>query len=76
MSRSKAQAVVQGIPTQPRPRDAQGLELDQWGLPLCGPARQAALRSLGKPDPELEPDAWTQQADAAEISNLTENGNG
>ncbi|GAN14151.1 hypothetical protein I6G65_15925 [Sphingomonas paucimobilis] len=46
---------AQADATQPRPVDATGRTLDQWGLPLSGPARLAALD--GKPDPALDADA-------------------
>lgn len=51
------------LPTQPRRTDAQGRELDQWGLPLNGPARQRALDAAGKPDPNFEPEAWANASD-------------
>ena len=51
-----ANAVSTG--TKSRPRDAQGRELDEYGLPLIGPARQRALAELGKPDPNTDPKAW------------------
>lgn len=54
MSRSK---VTQEQPTQPRATDAQGRELDEHGLPLCGPARDLALEALGIADPNDEPEA-------------------
>lgn len=44
--------------TAPRPVDAQGRELDQWGLPLSGPARARALAEIGKPDPNEDRSAW------------------
>lgn len=40
---------TQGEPTAPRPVDQNGRTLDEYGLPLNGPARLAALD--GKPDP-------------------------
>ncbi|MGW8138974.1 hypothetical protein [Sphingomonas zeae] len=43
---------IQDDATKPRPVDETGRTLDQWGLPLSGPARLAALK--GKPDPALE----------------------
>ncbi len=43
---------TQADPTQPRPVDATGRTLDQWGLPVSGPARLKALG--GKPDPALD----------------------
>ncbi|KQO58845.1 hypothetical protein [Sphingomonas sp. Leaf257] len=49
---------TQADPTQPRPVDATGRTLDQWDLPVSGPARLKALG--GKPDPalaEAAPDA-------------------
>lgn len=47
-----APKTTQADPTQPRPVNDTGRTLDQWGLPLSGPARLAALG--GKPDPALE----------------------
>jgi hypothetical protein len=64
MSRKKADPgaveVTQEEPTRPRPVDANGRQLDRFGLPLSGPARAAAL--AGKPDPALAED---EPADAA-----------
>lgn len=48
---SKPPKVTQDKPTQPRPTDQTGRQLDRFGLPLSGPARIAAL--AGKPDPAL-----------------------
>ena len=48
-AKAKAPAVIQEAPTKPVPRDAQGYALDEYGLPLSGPARLRALD--GKPDP-------------------------
>lgn len=46
-----APKTTQADATQPRPVDDTGRTLDQWGLPLSGPARLAALQ--GNPDPAL-----------------------
>ena len=47
--------------TAPVPRCAKtGRSLDQWGLPLNGPARVAALQELGLPDPHENPGAWDE----------------
>lgn len=54
----------QGDPTQPVARNAAGLEIDQWGLPVSGPARIAALVAIKKPDPNDEPDAWAAHGEA------------
>ena len=62
MSKAKPE---DSLPTQPRRTDAQGRELDQWGLPLNGPARQRALDAAGKPDPDFEPEAWASDEGAA-----------
>lgn len=62
---------TQEKPTQPRPVDAAGRELDEHGLPLCGPARDRALEALGRPDPHVEPDAWPATNSA---NTETENG--
>lgn len=64
---------LQETSTAPRPVDAQGRELDQWGLPNNGPARVQMLAELGKPDPNLMPDAWTQEF-APAVTTETENG--
>jgi len=60
-------------PTQPRPRDSAGRDLDEYGLPLPGPARAKALAALGKPDPHIEPDAWRTPANAT--ATLPDQGN-
>lgn len=62
MSRAPKPAPVNddpALPTQPRPRDAQGFELAEDGLPLSGPARAAAIAAgnaaqaaTPTPDPE------------------------
>lgn len=58
-SKAAAPAVVETEPTAPAPRCAKtGRPLDQWGLPLNGPARVAALAELGMPDPNEDPGAW------------------
>lgn len=49
---------TQAQPTKPRPTDRKGRELDGFGLPLSGPARLRRLEELGKPDPNVEPQAW------------------
>lgn len=91
MSRNKlrsAPKAVQALPTQPRPVDAQGYVLDEWGLPLNGPARLRWLEKLRRPDPRDEPEAWsiadsagTPPADDADVIPasdipVTENDNG
>lgn len=63
-------------PTAPRKVDAQGRELDQWGLPLNGPARIRALAKLGKPDPNVAPEAWAAAAATAKAKAKTETENG
>lgn len=68
MSRRQAKS-TQDKPTNPRPRDAAGRELDQWGLPFSGPARVRRLAELGKPDPNVEPEAWASVGtDAAPVA--------
>lgn len=66
-------AIEQEAPTAARPVDANGRELDQWGLPINGPARARALEEIGKPDPHFEPEAWAvvavDGAAATEVSN-------
>ncbi len=49
----------QDQPTQARKVDAAGRELDGWGLPFSGPARLRALAELKKPDPNIDPEAWS-----------------
>ncbi|MGE4321769.1 MAG: hypothetical protein AB7E60_01915 [Sphingobium sp.] len=58
---------VQAAPTSPRPRDAAGNELDQWGLPIAGPLRAARLAGLAKPDPNVEPEAWASVGTGAAL---------
>lgn len=50
--------VNQEAPTAPQPRDPQGRVLDQWGLPHSGPARAAALATLKREDPRIDPTGW------------------
>ena len=61
-------------PTAPRQVDGNGFELDEWGLPLCGPARNAALEALGKPDPNISPVSW--KVPAKTDAKLTEKNDG
>lgn len=49
-------------PTSTRPIDGQGREIDQWSLPINGPARLRALAAHGKPDPNTSPEAWAFMA--------------
>lgn len=56
---------INSAPTQPRPVDAQGHDLDEWGLPLSGPARRRRLAQLGKPDPNIDPAGWQAAAKSA-----------
>lgn len=61
----------QGAVTAPPPRcPLTGRPLDQWGLPLNGPARIAALAELAMPDPNDEPDAWASRQ-AVETASLS-----
>lgn len=55
-----APKTTQADPTKPRPVDDTGRTLDQWGLPISGPARLKAL--AGKPDPALDVAAEAQPA--------------
>ncbi len=51
--------VTQEAVTAPQPRCPKtGRPLDQWGLPLNGPARVAALEAVDMPDPRDEPEVW------------------
>lgn len=47
---------IEHIETAPRPRDAFGFELDEWGLPLIGPER--VRRLAGRPDPHDDLEGW------------------
>lgn len=50
---------VSGLtPTSNPPRNAYGLELDRFGLPVNGPARAAVLAGMDVADPALEPGDW------------------
>ena len=49
----------QAEPTRATTRDENGFELDQWSLPVAGPARAGVLAALGKPDPALDPEGWS-----------------
>lgn len=54
----KVGKISQDAPTKARPVDASGHILDEWGLPINGPARMAVLTELGHDDPNDNPDAW------------------
>lgn len=58
----QADEIIQADPTAPRERAPNGLELDQWGLPLSGPMRARWLADMGKLDPNVDPDAWVHPA--------------
>jgi hypothetical protein len=58
MARTKKGKAPEAIDTQPPQRDAFGRLLDQWGVPVNGPCRVAALAAAGLPDPNDDPDAW------------------
>ena len=50
---------VSGVtPTSNPVRNAYGLELDRFGLPVNGPARAAVLSTMEIADPALEPGEW------------------
>lgn len=66
--KNDAPETTQDAPTAPRVRDANGFELDVWGLPLVGPERAKRLAALGKADPHDDPEAW---ADGANLSATT-----
>lgn len=54
-----AREPVSGLtPTRNPVRNAYGLELDRFGLPVNGPARAAVLAQMDVPDPALEPGEW------------------
>ena len=60
--------VTQEAPTAPQARDAFGRLLDQWGLPVSGPCRVAALAEIGLPDPHDDPQAWRKVATRAALA--------
>lgn len=64
--KARPAAVVDEAATKPRPRDKAGRVLDQWGLPLNGPARIRALDALGKRDPHSNPEDWPDHSAAEE----------
>lgn len=50
---------VSGLtPTRNPVRNAYGLELDRFGLPVNGPARAAVLVKMAVADPALDPGDW------------------
>lgn len=54
-----ASGPVSGLtPTKDPVRNAYGLELDRFGLPVNGPARAAVLARMEASDPALEPGEW------------------
>jgi hypothetical protein len=56
---SEAAGPVSGLtPTKDPVRNAYGLELDRFGLPVNGPARAAVLARMEVSDPALEPGEW------------------
>ncbi len=56
---SEAAEPVSGLtPTKDPVRNAYGLELDRFGLPVNGPARAAVLAGMEASDPALEPGEW------------------
>lgn len=78
---AKSPARQSGEPTAPRPHDRHGYELDEWNLPLVGPARVAALEKMGKRDPRDFPEDWQEPARAqppveAPAAELKEKSNG
>jgi hypothetical protein len=55
----EATSPVSGLtPTKDPVRNAYGLELDRFGLPVNGPARAAVLAGMEASDPALEPGEW------------------
>jgi hypothetical protein len=66
----KTPATTQDEPTKPREIDANGFELDEFGLPLVGPARIAAL--AGRPDPAEDPDGFAKAPKPAAPTNPTD----
>ncbi len=62
--------VSQAAPTAPPLRDANGFELDSWGLPIVGPVRAARLAELGLPDPNEQADAWPDDVDLTPVEGL------
>lgn len=66
--------IEKDAPTAPRAVDANGREIDQWGLPINGPARVRALAELGKPDPHFAPEAWVSATTESAAVTEAENG--
>jgi len=73
MAKATTPQTSQEEPTRARPQDADGRVLDQWGLPLNGPARVRALS--GRVDPAIDPAGWKEaplpaagQSDAADTN--------
>lgn len=53
--------ITQEPSTLPRVRDAQGRELDQWGLPMNARARAAALEVADRREPREFPQDWEHE---------------
>lgn len=53
--------LAQAAATAPRAQDEAGRPVDQWGLPLNGPARARALAELDRRDPHTHPEDWPDQ---------------
>ena len=64
--KAPADQLIEGSATRPQPRDENGRALDQWRLPLNGPARLRSLEALGKRDPHTHPEDWPAPSAAQE----------
>jgi len=66
MGKAKPSANTLNSPTASRPTDDAGRELDEFGLPINGPARLRAL--AGRPDPCIQSEATASDAGSAPIA--------
>jgi hypothetical protein len=55
---AKQPETTQEAATAPVRRNEAGFEIDEWDLPVSGPARANRLEELGLPDPRDNPKAW------------------
>jgi hypothetical protein len=58
---AKEPETTQDAPSAAPPRDANGFELDDWGLPVSGPIRAVRLAEMAMPDPLDDPKAWKKK---------------
>lgn len=64
--------VTQEPATAPVRRDGNGFEIDEWDLPVSGPARANRLAELDMPDPHDDAKAWKpeKRGSAGDDANL------